>query len=111
MVDASAVEYAKKSLSEGYSEDEIQVALKDAGWGDADAAEALRQVKSPAKTASAGASGKSPLEGVKAFFASIAERVKKLSWIGLLGAAFLVVGVLLLIWALATGCYHCIIIR
>jgi len=107
MVDASAVEYARKTLADGYSESEVVKALTDSGWNQADASAAVRQATQPAKTAA----GASPLDKVKAFLAKVEERVKKFTWVGWLGIALFVLAILILVWALAVGCYHCIVIK
>lgn len=111
MVDASAVEYARKTLADGYSESEVVKSLTDSGWSQGDAAAAVRAATQPVKATTAAAAGASPLDKVKAFLAKVEERVKKFTWVGWLGIALFVLAILILIWALAVGCYHCIVIK
>ncbi|MFA4946358.1 MAG: hypothetical protein WC607_02330 [Candidatus Micrarchaeia archaeon] len=101
MVDSSAVEYAKKSLGEGFSDDDVKKSLLESGWSEGDSNEAIRQAK-----------GKKKDSGVKSpgLLEKIAAIVKAFTWAGWLGVALLLVGFIVLVWALGTGCEHCIVV-
>ena len=105
MIDSSAIEYARKGLNDGFSEAEIKKELAKSGWSDGDASEAIERAKSPSKKKEPESkeAGADPL-------ALILTTLKSFTWAGWLGVVMLILGLIVLLWALTAPCEHCIIL-